>query len=105
MEELTRLLEAYREAVPDPDPGPGFMPGLWRKIDQRRSPERVLRRFAEAFALLAAATALLVGVILVPSLQMAPVHTASYVDVLENETGEMAYASPAQPPQEAPPGR
>lgn len=105
MDELTRLMAAYREAIPDPDPAPGFMPGLWRKIELHRSPERTLRRFAQIFALVAAATAVLVGAVLVPRLQMAPVHSASYVDVLENETGEMAYASPSQPPQEARPGR
>jgi hypothetical protein len=105
MDELTKLLERYRESLPDPEPGPDFMPGLWRKIEQHRSPERMLRRFAQIFALLAAATAVLVGVVLVPRLQMAPVHSASYIDVLENETGEMAYAMPVQTPQEAPPVR
>ena len=105
MDEFTRLLGTYRESLPDPEPGPDFMPGLWRRIESRRSPERTLRRFAQIFALFAAATAVLVGAVLVPRLQMAPVHSASYVDVLENETGEMAYALPAQPPQEAPPVR
>lgn len=102
MDELTRLLGKYRESLPDPEPGPDFMPGLWRKIERYRSPERTLRRFAQVFALLAAATAVLVGAVLVPRLQMAPVHSASYIDVLENETGEMAYAMPAP---EAVPGR
>jgi len=105
MDELTRVLAAYRESVPDPEPGPNFMPGLWSKIERHRSPERTLRRFAQVFALLAAATAVLVGAVLVPRLQMAPVHSASYVDVLENESGEMAYASPGQRPPEAPPAR
>jgi len=105
MDDLIRLLGTYRESLPDPDPGPDFMPGLWRKIERHRSPERMLRRFAEAFALLAAATALLVGAILVPRLQMAPIHSASYVEVLENESGEMAYAMPAQSPHEVPPVR
>jgi hypothetical protein len=105
MDDLTKLLGTYRESLPDPEPGPDFMPGLWSKIERHRSPERTLRRFAEAFALLAAATAVLVGAVLVPRLQMAPVHSASYVEVLENETGEMAYAMPVQPPQEAPPVR
>ena len=105
MDELTKLLGTYRESFPDPEPGPDFMPGLWRKIERHRSPERMLRRFAQVFALLAAATAVLVGAVLVPRLQMAPVHSASYIDVLENETGEMAYAMPAQPAPEAVPGR
>src|SRR5690242_5545546 len=102
MDEITRLLAAYREAVPDPEAGPGFVPGLRRKIELRRSPERTLRRFAQVFALLAAATAVLVGAVLVPRLQMAPVHRASYVDVLDDATDEMAYAIPGQ---EAPSAR
>ena len=32
MDELTKLLERYRESLPDPEPGPDFMPGLWRKL-------------------------------------------------------------------------
>jgi hypothetical protein len=112
MDELTRLLAAYRDAVPTPDPSAEFMPGLWRKIERYRSPERVLRRFAQIFALVAAATAVVVGAVLIPRLQTAPVYSASYIDVLENETGELAYADVAQEHQlhpdrapEAPPAK
>ena len=42
--ELSRLFVQYREALPDPEPTPGFMPGLWRRIDSRRSSAGDLRR-------------------------------------------------------------
>ena len=97
MDELTRVLAAYREAVPDPEPGESFMPGLWARIDARRSPVRVLRAFAHAFAVLAAVTVLLIATVLIPRLQTAPVYSASYVDVLENEhAGELAEAPPVR---------
>jgi hypothetical protein len=105
MDELTKVFAAYRDAVPDPEPGADFMPGLWARIEARRSPARVLRTFAHAFAMLAAVTVLLIATVLIPRLQTAPVYSASYVDVLESEhAGEMAYADVPQP-SEAPPVR
>jgi hypothetical protein len=105
MDELTKLFTAYRDAVPGPEPGPDFMPGLWARIESRRSPVRVLRAFAQAFAMLAAVTVLLIATVLIPRFQAAPVYSASYVDVLENEHAiEMSYADAPQP-REAPPVR
>lgn len=105
MDELTKLFAAYRDAVPSPEPGPRFMPELWARIEARRSPARVLRNFAQAFAMLAAVTVLLIATVLIPRFQAAPVYSSSYVDVLENENAaEMAYADAPQPP-EAPPVR
>jgi hypothetical protein len=93
MDELTKLFAAYKEAVPDPEPGPAFMPELWRRIESCRSPLLVFRRFAQVFATAAVGFALLIGSVVIPRMQNAPVYNASYVDVLANEhTGELAYA-------------
>lgn len=94
MDELAKLFAAYREAVPDPEPGPSFMPGLWQRIESRRSsPLLVFRRLAQFFATVAVGFALLIGSVIIPRMQNAPVYNATYVDVLANEhTGELAYA-------------
>lgn len=34
-ERLNALFVAYRDACPDRDPGPGFMPELWQRIEAR----------------------------------------------------------------------
>ena len=46
---LASLWAKYREACPDPDPSPEFMPELWQKIEARRQAavSLLLRRWAE----------------------------------------------------------
>lgn len=34
---LDALLESYRAACPEVEPSPNFMPGVWQKIEARRS--------------------------------------------------------------------
>jgi len=36
-QELDRLFAAYRDAVPDPEPSPAFLPKLWEAIEARRT--------------------------------------------------------------------
>lgn len=47
MDDLEQLFAAYREALPDPEPSSAFTPGVWSKIETRRSPLRLLRRLAK----------------------------------------------------------
>jgi len=108
MDDLAKLFEAYRASVPDPDPTPGFTPGVWRRIEAQRSGVTVLRRFAQAFAVTAAAFVLLIGVVVIPRIQRASAfNSASYVDVLASDTSaDMAYATeapqhPGQPAYDA----
>ena len=63
-ERFQALCAAYREACPDPEAGPAFMPTLWQKIDASRSFTYSWRRMARAIITAAAAAALLMGVIL-----------------------------------------
>jgi hypothetical protein len=47
--ELDRLFAAYREAIPAPEAGAGFLPGLWRQIEARRTFAGNMRQWAQAF--------------------------------------------------------
>src|SRR5690349_19307187 len=94
MDDLDRLFVAYREALPDPDASAAFTPGVWQRIEARRSPLRMMRRMTEAFVALAALVTILIGAFLIPRMQASPAYRASYVDVLAAETSAetLAYA-------------
>jgi hypothetical protein len=76
---LDGLFAAYREACPDREPGPDFMPQLWEKIEARRAFAYNLKRLARGIITTAAAASLLMGAYLV-----VPRHTAqpTYLEVL-----------------------
>ena len=78
-DQLQALFAAYREACPDPEPSPGFMPQLWRKIDANRSYTYSLKRLAQGIITAAAAAALLMRVYLA-SPPTAP--SPSYLELL-----------------------
>jgi len=61
-QDLERLFRAYRAACPDPDAGPNFMPGVWQKIEARRTFSRTLRRWTGAFVTAAAAVCVAMAV-------------------------------------------
>jgi hypothetical protein len=92
MDDLEKLFSAYRQALPDPEASADFTPGIWRKIEARRSPVRFLRRMAEAFVTVAALVTLLIGTFLIPSLQRASVYSASYIDVLTADHSSRDFA-------------
>jgi hypothetical protein len=46
---LDKLWAAYRESFADPEPGGGFMPGVWEKIEARRSVAWRVRHMARTF--------------------------------------------------------
>ncbi len=82
-DQLESLWTEYREACPDPDAGPNFMPELWRRIDARRKNTTLLyRRWAEVFVMTAVALTVLLTAYLIPRYQRQPVYEATYVDVL-----------------------
>lgn len=95
MDDLEKLFTEYRSGLPDPEPSAGFTPGVWRRIESRRTPVRFLRRMTEALVTLTAVATLLVGMFLIPRLQTLRVYSATYVDVLVNEqsTDTLAYAA------------
>lgn len=81
--ELTRLFAGYREALPDPEAGPDFMPGLWRRIEARQSSARDLRRLAQGFVTAAALVSLLIGIFLsLPQGHVSAFYTNTYLEIL-----------------------
>jgi len=81
---LDALFAEYRAALPDPELSAGFMPGLWRRIESRRSSNvNVFRRVAQVCVGATVALTILMGMVLIPRFEKMPVYSASYVDVLE----------------------
>jgi hypothetical protein len=82
-DKLQSLWSEYRDACPDPEPRPNFMPELWRKIDARRQTATSwLRRWAEVCVVATIAAAVLLTTVVIPAYLREPVYEATYVDVL-----------------------
>jgi len=80
---LDALWVKYREACPDPEPGAGFMPGLWQRIEARRTANlTIFRRLAQACVVATVALTIVMGAVLIPRLERLPVYSASYIDAL-----------------------
>ncbi len=91
-EKLERIWKLYRAACPAPEPTAGFMPGLWAKIDARRSPGWLapLRVWATRVAAAAGlAAALLVAAVgMWQPQQSLEVREWGYVDVLAQDAAD-----------------
>lgn len=86
-DKLNALFQAYREAIPDPEVGPGFMPGLWERIEARRGFSLKLRFWARLAA--SAAAALCLAAVLIralPDTERPTAYTHTYVEVLNEES-------------------
>ena len=82
-DKLDALFVEYRNACPDPEASAGFMPGLWKRIEARRSSNlTVFRRLAQACAVATLALTVVMGAVLIPRLEKAPIYSTTYVDVL-----------------------
>jgi hypothetical protein len=98
MDQLTDKLEglfaAYRDACPDPEPSADFMPGLWRKIEARRSQSlNVLKRLTQVFVGATAVLTIVMAALVIPAMQNSPVYSATYLDVLaDHNIDDTAYA-------------
>ena len=92
---LDRLFAAYRDACPAPETSADFMPGIWSRIDGRRSLTITIRRWTSAFV--AAATALSIAMVVymsAPRQADVPDLSATYVDTLQQPANyeTLAYA-------------
>ena len=88
-EQLQALFAAYREACQAPEPGPAFMPGLWGRIEARRSPAWLLRRFAGGLVTLAAVFCLTVAAFTIePFGNHSLFYTGTYIDALDDAGSE-----------------
>ena len=82
-DKLSALFVEYRNALPDPEVTSGFMPGLWKRIEARRSGNlTVFRRLAQVCAVATLALTVIMGAVLIPRLEKAPIYTTTYADVL-----------------------
>ncbi len=84
---LDRLLAAYRDACPPPGLSPGFTTGIWVKIEERRRFTLAFRRLAQGLVTAAVAlTLLMASYVASPWFQSSPVYSATYLDVLSEES-------------------
>jgi len=82
-DKLDALFVEYRNACPDPEAGAGFMPGLWKRIEARRSSNlNIFRRLAQVCVVATLALTVVMGAVLIPRLEKAPIYNTTYVDVL-----------------------
>lgn len=61
-ERLDALFGAYRDAWPEPEASPNFMPNLWARIESRQTFLFSFRRMANAFVTAAVALSIAFGV-------------------------------------------
>jgi hypothetical protein len=83
-DELTALFAAYRDACPEIETGPDFIPGIWTKIDARQSFWFSFERLGRGFAAAAVAVCLLLAVLNFTS-NPRSLHDVSYLDGLAAE--------------------
>ena len=84
---LDALWAEYREATPDPEAGPNFVPQLWQKIESRRiETTSVFRRLAQICVMATVALALVMSAVLIPRNNFDEVfYSGTYVDILAAE--------------------
>lgn len=82
-DQLGALFAEYREACPDREGGPDFMPRLWRKIEARRQETTSIFRRLAQICVGAAVVLTLLGAALMPTSPANEVfYQGSYVDIL-----------------------
>ncbi len=92
-QELDSLFAAYRDAVPDPEASPDFMPRLWGRIEAKRSFIFELRRMTQLAVAAAAVACLLGGILLTPLTRHEPPLVGTYVDILADAHPEDVLAA------------
>ena len=79
--ELSRYLKAYRESLPDQEPGTQFMPRVWEAIETRQKMTYSFGRLTRAIVSAAAAVCLVLSALMIDS-PVSPVYTTTYLDVI-----------------------
>lgn len=104
--QFDRLMEAYRDACPEPEASAAFMPQLWERIDASQSWTKQAWKWANSLTVAAALASLFFVM-----LQMLPhtsgvFATATYLETLADQHDDDALAelamSSAAPVQESP---
>jgi hypothetical protein len=91
-DEFDGLWAEYRDACPDPELSPQFMPNLWRKIEARRvDTSSIFKRLAHV-CMVGTAALLLLTTVLMPATQDDEVlYSSTYADVLAADHADEAY--------------
>ncbi len=86
---LDELFAAYREACPEREASPEFMPRLWARIESRQQTQAAFawRRWAQTFLSLAAAACLLIVVLQVLPQSTPAYFHSTYIDQLSEDDG------------------
>jgi hypothetical protein len=92
MESIDELFRAYRDACPDPEPGPGFMPAMWARIEARETSVNWFGRFAKGLVTAAVATSVILGMTLSSLNHSSSFFDATFVDALRAD--QMATLEP-----------
>jgi UDP-N-acetyl-D-mannosaminuronic acid transferase (WecB/TagA/CpsF family) len=80
---LDALFRAYRDACPDRDASPNFMPELWRRIEERQRSVFFLGRWARALVTAAAVLSLgMAAYLYIPHGPNSMFSVESYVEAL-----------------------
>ena len=83
---LDALFAEYRSACPDPEPSANFMPGLWKRIEARRTATiSVFRHWAQVCVMATVALTVLIGAVLIPKFQENSAASSSYLGALSAE--------------------
>lgn len=100
---LDGLFAAYRDACPDVDGSPDFMPKLWQRIESRRVENFwIFKRLAQ-LCVATAAVAIILTTVLMPAPQENEALASSYTEILAADHADQAYvqALPADLPGES----
>lgn len=79
---LDRLLIAYREACPEPEPGVNFMPELWAKIEARENSTNLFGRMAKTLVTAAVAASVILGLLMSTVSQSSVNYNGTYLEAL-----------------------
>jgi len=90
---LDGLWAAYRDACPDPEASPNFMPNLWQKIEARRvaNTTSLFKRWAQVCMAATAALLILSAMLMPPAQEDEVLYSSTYADVLAADHADQAY--------------
>ena len=96
--ELQQSFKSYGEFHGPVEPSADFMPGLWAKIEAKRSPWFALQRMARMVVAGAMAAALVMGVVLIPLMESSR-PAGFYADVVahDDHSADQEYAAASVP--------
>ena len=82
---LDDLFLAYRETLPDFEPGAAFMPGIWARIEARENSGDWFARMARLLAMSAVAASVVLGLLVASSNKPAVFFTGTFIDALSDD--------------------